>query len=332
MTTPARSLTVCHVTTARVTVFGLAALCVVSVPAMLLTAHGRDAAPTSRVAEVTDRGGTSGSDLLAAADALRRGRCAPDAGAADPLRRRDALDRAARGFADGLPLGEALQRAGYVATESAALRIDGARDELALRQVLEARFCSRLASNALSEAGAWRSGTRAWLVVATAPLPSPADGRARPGLVSGSASPDAVAGGEQVLAMVNAARAQPRRCGTQSFGASPPLAASPTLERVARAHARDMATRGYFDHAGADGSSPPERVTRAGYVWTIAGENLALGRMTAREAVDGWLASPGHCANIMDPRFTETGVALATGRERDRPTYWVQAFAAPKLR
>jgi uncharacterized protein YkwD len=93
-----------------------------------------------------------------------------------------------------------------------------------------------------------------------------------------------------------------------------------------------MARRGYFDHAGADGSSPPERVTRGGYDWRIAGENLALGRMTAREAVDGWLASPGHCANIMDPRFTETGVALAPGRERDQPTYWVQSFAAPKVR
>ena len=54
--------------------------------------------------------------------------------------------------------------------------------------------------------------------------------------------------------------------------------------------------------------------------------------MTAREAVDGWLASPGHCANIMEPRFRETGIALAVGRASDRPTYWVQVFAAPKLR
>lgn len=139
-------------------------------------------------------------------------------------------------------------------------------------------------------------------------------------------------GAREVLALVNAARAQPRRCGTQPFAASPPLAAAASLEAVAREHADDMARRGYFDHTGADGSSPPQRVTRGGYAWTIAGENLALGRMTAREAVDGWLASPGHCANIMDPRFTETGIALAAGRERERPTYWVQTFAAPQLR
>ena len=79
-------------------------------------------------------------------------------------------------------------------------------------------------------------------------------------------------------------------------------------------------------------STPQQRVSRGGYAWSISGENLALGRMTAREAVDGWLASPGHCANIMEPRFRETGIALAVGRASDRPTYWVQVFAAPKLR
>ena len=293
-------------------------------PAAVLATPVQDVAPTL----TTD----AGADLLAAADQLRRGRCAADDDAIAPLRRREALDRAARAFADGLPLGEALQRAGYVATESAALRIDGAGDDAALRQVLESRFCTRLARGVLSEAGAWRSGKRAWLVVATPPLPAPADGRAQPGLVSGSDSPDPASGGLQVLALINAARGQPRRCGRQSFGASPPLAPSPALARVADAHARDMATRGYFDHTGADGSSPPERVTRGGYAWTIAGENLALGRMSAREAVDGWLASAGHCANIMDPRFSETGIALAIGRERERPTYWVQTFAAPRSR
>ena len=274
----------------------------------------------------------AGSELIAAADALRRGRCGPPSRGAPGLRRRDALDRAARDFAAGLPLGQALQRAGYVATESAGLRIEGAGDGAALRRVLEERFCSRLASESLSEAGAWRSGARAWLVVATAPLPAPADGSARPGFVSGSAAPEPARGAQEVLALINAARATPRRCGSQSFAASPALAASASLEGVARAHAEDMARRGYFDHTGADGSSPPQRVTQGGYAWRVAGENLALGRMTAREAVDGWLASPGHCANIMDPRFTETGVALAAGRERDRPTYWVQTFAAPQLR
>ena len=98
----------------------------------------------------------------------------------------------------------------------------------------------------------------------------------------------------------------------------------------ARRHAQDMADNRYFDHLAADGSTPQQRLDRSGCGWSISGENLALGRMTAHEAEDGRLASPGHCANIMDPRFVETGVALAIGREADRLIYWVQTFATPK--
>ncbi len=272
-----------------------------------------------------------GADLVATADELRRGRCAPPAGLRNPLRRREALDRAAKAFSDGLALDAALQRVGYVATESAGLRVDRASDAGTLRSLVESRFCSPLANGMLSEAGAWRSGDSGWLIVASAPQPAGPRGT-RSSSVSGSASPVPARGRREVLVLVNAARATGRLCGDSSFAASPPLTPSSTLDRVAQAHALDMARRNYFDHTGADGSSPPERVTRGGYDWRISGENLALGRMTAREAVDGWLASPGHCANIMDPRFTETGIALAPGRERGQPTYWVQTFAAPRPR
>lgn len=269
--------------------------------------------------------------LLAAAEALRRGPCRP-AGAQAPLRRRAELDGVARGFAAGRTLGEALQRAGFVATQSAGLQLRGARDDAGLRRLIERQFCSQLASAELSEAGAWVQGDRAWLVLSTPPLPAASGGYNRSGLVSGTAAPDPASGRGEVLALVNAARAGPRRCGERDFGASPPLQPSATLARVAQRHAEDMARGGYFDHTAVDGSTPQQRIDRSGYAWSISGENLALGRMSAREAVDGWLASPGHCANIMDPRFTETGIALAVGRGRDRPTYWVQTFAAPKLR
>jgi hypothetical protein len=43
----------------------------------------------------------------------------------------------------------------------------------------------------------------------------------------------------------------------------------------------------------------------------------------------GWLDSPGHCENIMDPRFTEMGIAYATGQVSKRGLYWVQLLAAP---
>ena len=68
---------------------------------------------------------------------------------------------------------------------------------------------------------------------------------------------------------------------------------------------------------------------RAGYQPRLTGENIAFGPESAEEAVAGWLDSPGHCANIMDPRFQHIGVALATGRGRGR-IYWVQEFGAPR--
>ena len=60
----------------------------------------------------------------------------------------------------------------------------------------------------------------------------------------------------------------------------------------------------------------------------LVGENIAFGPESAEEAVAGWMASPGHCANIMDPRFREMGVAVAQGRKRGH-FYWVQNLAEP---
>jgi uncharacterized protein YkwD len=60
------------------------------------------------------------------------------------------------------------------------------------------------------------------------------------------------------------------------------------------------------------------------------GENIAYGPTTATDAVQGWLDSPGHCKNLMNPRFTEMGVAFAAGHAERRALYWVQVLAAPR--
>jgi len=70
-------------------------------------------------------------------------------------------------------------------------------------------------------------------------------------------------------------------------------------------------------------------VLRTGYKSRLTGENIAMGPESAEEVVDGWLDSPGHCANMMDPRFQDIGVGLATGKKRGQ-IYWVQNFAAPR--
>jgi uncharacterized protein YkwD len=132
----------------------------------------------------------------------------------------------------------------------------------------------------------------------------------------------------RVVELVNVARSMSRKCGDKRYAATHPLSASRKLDDAAASHARDMARKKYFDHRGVDGSQPWDRIRRAGYQPRISGENIAFGPESAEEVVDGWLESPGHCANIMDPRFKHIGVGVATGAKRGR-IYWVQAFGAP---
>jgi uncharacterized protein YkwD len=133
----------------------------------------------------------------------------------------------------------------------------------------------------------------------------------------------------RVVELVNDARRKSRKCGSERFAPAPPLSASGQLSDAAISHARDMARKKFFDHRGSDGSQPRDRVQRAGFKSKLTGENIALGPETAEEAVAGWLASPGHCANIMDARFQNIGVGLATGRGRGQ-IYWVQTFGSPR--
>jgi len=133
----------------------------------------------------------------------------------------------------------------------------------------------------------------------------------------------------RVVELVNAARSHSRRCGSERFAAAPPLSVSRQLNEAAAGHARDMAKKKFFEHRGSDGSQPRDRVARAGYRSQLTGENIALGPESAEEVVAGWLKSPGHCANIMESRFHDIGVGLATGRKRGQ-IYWVQNFGAPR--
>jgi uncharacterized protein YkwD len=155
-------------------------------------------------------------------------------------------------------------------------------------------------------------------------------------LSSGALATNAVVGREsgatvraRVVDLVNVARSHGRRCGAVRFAAAPPLSVSRKLNDAAEVHARDMARRKFFDHRGANGSQPKDRVFRAGYQPRLTGENIAFGPESAEEAVAGWLASPGHCANIMDARFQHIGIGLASGRKRGQ-IYWVQDFGAPR--
>jgi uncharacterized protein YkwD len=113
------------------------------------------------------------------------------------------------------------------------------------------------------------------------------------------------------------------------FAAAPPLEMSEKLGRAAQAHAADMASHGRLSHEGSDNSTHAERALREGYVWLHIGENVAAGQATPEQVVAEWLGSAAHCANIMDPDYSEMGVAFAADPGSEKGIYWAQVFGTP---
>jgi uncharacterized protein YkwD len=109
----------------------------------------------------------------------------------------------------------------------------------------------------------------------------------------------------------------------------PPLTRSPLLDQAARAHAEDMARKSFLAHTGSDGSNPGERAARAGYDWHTIAENVASGQTSADDIAATWLDSAGHCANLMDAKYSETGIGYALNPGDGRDIYWVQVYADP---
>jgi hypothetical protein len=111
---------------------------------------------------------------------------------------------------------------------------------------------------------------------------------------------------------------------------APVLAESPTLDRAAYAKASDMLLQQYFAHIGPDKKSLSSWLKAAGYRYTVAGENLALGFDSAEAVMKAWQASPTHYANLIDKDFTQIGVSAVSGPYQDTDTTVVaQYFGTP---
>lgn len=82
------------------------------------------------------------------------------------------------------------------------------------------------------------------------------------------------------------------------------------LANIARAHSRDLAYSGIFDHIGSDGSDGGARLTRSGIRYRLWAENLSGGINTPAEAVDAWMNSPEHRVNILNGNLTHLGVGF----------------------
>lgn len=131
---------------------------------------------------------------------------------------------------------------------------------------------------------------------------------------------------QEALRRINAARAHGQRCGWRSMPPAPPLHWDGTLQAVAARHSRDMAARNYFDHRSPEGRTVSERVKASAYKFQLVGENLAGGDPHVASAIQGWIDSPGHCVNMMDPRFADVGVACIGDRHSQWGTYWTMVL------
>jgi uncharacterized protein YkwD len=211
-------------------------------------------------------------------------------------------------------LQQAMVRASYPMNKVQAITLNGPRDAASAMTAIKESFCQVVLDPQFVDVGVSRAD-RDWRIVLARPLLS-----ARLG--------DAQSEGQKLLEQLNVARSQARQCGTQAFTAAAPLAWNATLGTVAQDHSRDMANKNYFDHKDSDGRTPGDRAELAGYSGQQTGENIAAGQDTVRKVVDGWLASPGHCANLMNPQFRELGAAYATDPKSDAGIYWTAMFGA----
>ena len=147
---------------------------------------------------------------------------------------------------------------------------------------------------------------------------------------------------QEYLDLVNAARAETQDCGSEGiFDPAPALTWNSRLDNAAYEHSNDMAQSNTFSHTGSGtatditaqdqalghGSRFSDRIRNQGYTeYRTIGENIAAGYTTAEETVNAWLESDHHCANMMNPGYTEMGMVVVEKVGSDYGSYWSQEF------
>jgi uncharacterized protein YkwD len=141
-------------------------------------------------------------------------------------------------------------------------------------------------------------------------------------------------GGSVDVIAVSEAQAQSKINALRRQNGVGPVSPARRLEIVASQQARLMAENDELTHEVRMGMGLAGRIARAGYQG-ISGENISAGYDTLDRALAGWMASPGHRRNMLDPRFTEFGIAAARvgdGRASRFGTYWALVFGGPATR
>ncbi|WP_449049905.1 CAP domain-containing protein [Parapedobacter sp.] len=130
------------------------------------------------------------------------------------------------------------------------------------------------------------------------------------------------------LAEVNRWRQEGCTCGDVPLPATTKVTWNNELYQAALAHAQDMHKNNYFSHTSPSGENLYNRLVQSGYIddsrsILTYGENIAFGSFDIQTAVQKWLDSPSHCANLMREAYREMAIAHDGG-------YWVQVFGTPR--
>lgn len=106
---------------------------------------------------------------------------------------------------------------------------------------------------------------------------------------------------DELITAINVARANEQ---LQS------LKISPLLDKAANNKLQDITRYQYWSHTNPKSNSPwYQYISALGYRGKV-GENLARGYRAAQDVVLGWLNSPGHRRNLLNPNFTHIGIAI----------------------
>ena len=134
------------------------------------------------------------------------------------------------------------------------------------------------------------------------------------------------------LARVNQVRAAGATCGSQgAFPSAAALSWNALLTQAAEGHSQDMVANNFFAHNSFDGRRFDQRITASGYHWSRVAENIAAGQTSIDEVMADWMASEGHCVNIMNASLTEIGLVCVAGSASNTyPTYWSMDLGRPR--
>jgi uncharacterized protein YkwD len=133
---------------------------------------------------------------------------------------------------------------------------------------------------------------------------------------------------QQAVEQLNALRRQAAPCAAAG-AAMQRLSWESRLAASATEQARNIALQDRLSHVDSNNRGLGARLRSVGYAAAGAGENLAAGQSAIDDTFQAWLASPSHCANLMQPEYRDVGLACVQRRGSRYHRFWVAHFGAP---